>query len=86
MDIDVMKIAELACLEISEGEKESFQNEMREIAEMVSDLPPMEDKGFMPEPMELMEDVPGTSGLLVNELLRNAPDAQNGCFAVPRTV
>lgn len=86
MDINVRKIAELASLDISDADIQRFERDMKEIAEMVSELPELEENSFIPQPMELRSDIAEESAFSREELMNNAPEAVKSCFAVPRTV
>lgn len=85
---DVENIAQLACLELTEGEKEQFRAQLSEVLDYVdhlqgldtSEIPPT--SSVLPARSTLRPDVP-RQGLPVDELLRNAPDAQEDQFRVP---
>ncbi len=88
MKIDVKHIAGLARLRFSEEEFVQLETEMISLAEMVRELPEYEDDGSYSEQriMELRPDIPEKGKYCRDEILSNAPDAQSGCFAVPKTV
>lgn len=86
MEINVRRIAELASLEISEADIPRFERDMEEIAAMVSELPHIDGNGYAQTPMELRSDTVEEIKYSREELMRNAPEVVNGCFAVPRTV
>ena len=86
MEINVKKIAELASLDISDDDIQRFERDMEKIAAMVSELPDIDGNGCTHTPMELRSDTLEGIHFTREELMRNAPEAVNGCFAVPRTV
>ena len=86
MDFDVRKIAALAALDINEADISRFQCDMEEIANMVSELPELDGITPIPDDMELRSDCVHSYPADLSELMKNAPKAVNGCFAVPRTV
>ena len=86
MEINVRKIAELASLDISDADTARFEREMKEIADMVSELPDIDGDSFVSAPMELRGDTVEECDIPREELIGNAPEAVKGCFAVPRTV
>lgn len=86
MDFDVRKIAALAALDINDADISRFQCDMEEIANMVSELPELDGETPIPDAMELRSDCVQSYPADRSELMKNAPKAVNGCFAVPRTV
>ncbi|MDR2656000.1 MAG: Asp-tRNA(Asn)/Glu-tRNA(Gln) amidotransferase subunit GatC [Oscillospiraceae bacterium] len=86
--IDVKKIARLSRLLIDNSEAEHFQREMENIIAMVERLPDTSDIVLRLNPedkMELRADKTGPS-LKRDELLKNAPQSEAGCFVVPKVV
>jgi aspartyl-tRNA(Asn)/glutamyl-tRNA(Gln) amidotransferase subunit C len=85
---EVEHIANLARLELSEEEKERYREQLSAILEHVkrlqsldtSDIPPT--SGVQPERAGLRADEP-RPGLLLADLLRNAPDHEDRQFRVP---
>jgi aspartyl-tRNA(Asn)/glutamyl-tRNA(Gln) amidotransferase subunit C len=86
MKINVRRIAELASLDISEADIPRFERDMEEIAAMVSELPHIDGNGSAQTTMKLRSDTVEEIKYSREELMRNAPEVVNGCFAVPRTV
>ena len=85
--INLDKIAALSALRIEPDERAALENDMAEIVEMVSGLPeylgnPLYESE---EAMELRSDSVKRS-CSAEELMANAPETVNGCFAVPKTV
>jgi len=88
MKIDIMHIAKLARLKISEDEVAKFEGEMQDIIQMVEKIPELHDdyQDVDPaHPMELRKDEIRPS-VKREELLSNAPLVQAGCVVVPKTV
>ena len=86
MDINIRKIAELSALEIEESQYSVFEKQFKEIVNMVSELPVYNDGTIMPDVMELRDDQHFKSDIAQKELLKNAAETFNSCFAVPKTV
>jgi aspartyl-tRNA(Asn)/glutamyl-tRNA(Gln) amidotransferase subunit C len=94
MSIDsdtVERLAELAKLEVSEGDIEELRDELSSILEYVERLEELDLEGveatthaadFAPE---LRED-DSSEGLTVSEALSNAPEAEESQFKVPKVV
>lgn len=86
MEIDIKHIAELAFLDISEDQADSIAEDLCGIIGMMSELPEYYEGEIISEGMELREDTVIPSELTPEELMSNAPQVSEGCFAVPRTV
>lgn len=86
MEIDIKRIAELAALEIPDEKFAEFEKDFSEIVNMVSELPEYSEEDILPAPMELREDITEECSISREELMKNAHETVNGCFAVPRTV
>ena len=78
-------MAKLASLRVSEEETVHLEEQMSKIAEMASNLPELGDLQISMQPMHLREDVVLDS-YDQNELLKNAPQTENGCFVVPKVI
>lgn len=88
MKVDIMKLAKLSKLAMSQEEAPKFEAEMQSIIEMVEKLPTITGEGLQPDPkdsMELRKDVIKPS-LKREALLKNAPQTQAGCIVVPKVV
>ena len=85
MKIDIQHLAKLASLRVSEEETLRLEEQMSKIAEMASNLPELGDLQISMQPMHLREDVVLNS-YDQNELLKNAPQTENGCFVVPKVI
>lgn len=87
----VEHVALLARLELSEEDKERYTHELNQILEHFEALQKLDTDNVPPTshaiPMTnvLREDVVRPS-FPREEVLRNAPDAAEGCFRVPRVV
>ena len=89
---DVLRIAELARLELSAGELELFTRQLGDILTYVEQIRALDTSGVAPTSQVLnrpvdRDDVPGPT-LSRAELLGNAPDAamEAGMFKVPRVI
>ncbi len=88
MKVDVLRLAKLSRLKLSEDEVVKYEKEMEAIINMVADLPDIsgEASGLdANNPMELREDVIKPS-LKREDILKNAPQTQAGCIVVPKVV
>lgn len=85
MKIDIQHLAKLASLRVSEEETLRLEEQMSKIAEMASNLPELGNLQIQMQPMHLREDVVLDS-YDQNELLKNAPQTENGCFVVPKVI
>lgn len=88
---DVARIAELARLEIPEGEVERTCRELSAVLEFVAtldrlDLSGLEPTTFAPTGVPLRADVPDGRTLEAGTALANAPSAEHGYFLVPPVV
>jgi len=85
---EVEHIANLARLELTDEEKAHYREQLSAILDYFSqlrelntaDIPPT--SSVLPQRSALREDQP-RPGLSLEELLRNAPDAEAGQFRVP---
>lgn len=88
---EVLKVAKLSMLEFKESEVMNLQNELNDILEFVSKLDEANVEGI--EPMTQVNDIYNSfredeivEPLTKEEAIKNAPDAVEGTFSVPRTV
>jgi aspartyl-tRNA(Asn)/glutamyl-tRNA(Gln) amidotransferase subunit C len=85
---DVLHVARLARLELSDAEVERFQEQLSAILEAVSKVQELDLSDVPPtsHPLDVVnvwrEDEPRPS-LSVEEALANAPDSEDGLFRVP---
>ncbi len=88
---NVEHIANLARLEVSEEEKNSFTREIGSILEYIEQLNEVGTEGveptafMVPEHDPLREDVENKS-LTAEKTLHNSPSAKNGFFTVPKVI
>ena len=89
---DVVRIAELARLELSGDELELFTRQLGDILTYVEQIRALDTTGVAPTSQVLnrpvdRDDVPGPT-LSRGDLLGNAPDAatESGLFKVPRVI
>lgn len=88
MKVDVLRLAQLSRLKLSDDEVKKYEKEMEAIINMVADLPEISGEALGVDagnPMELREDVVKPS-LKREEILKNAPQTQAGCIVVPKVV
>lgn len=88
MKVDVLRLAQLSRLKLSDDEVKKYEKEMEAIINMVADLPEISGEALgvdASNPMELREDVVKPS-LKREEILKNAPQTQAGCIVVPKVV
>jgi len=88
---DVIKVAKLAKISLSEEEVQIFSVQLPKIIEFVEKLEELDTSDVLPfyelinKEAPLREDVP-KPGLTNEEALANAPQKENGFFVVPRVV
>ncbi|MEF9852497.1 MAG: Asp-tRNA(Asn)/Glu-tRNA(Gln) amidotransferase subunit GatC [Hydrogenoanaerobacterium sp.] len=88
MKIDIMHIAKLARLKITEDEAAKFEGQMQDIIGMVETMPELTSDYTdvdSSRPMELRQDIIMPS-VKREELLACAPAVQAGCVVVPNTL
>lgn len=88
MSIDIRHIAKLARLKIDDSQIEKIESQMQSIVDMVENLPDTDQDLVLDSnnPMELRQDIAVQNKFTRNELVKNAPQVQAGCFVVPKTV
>lgn len=88
---EVLHVAKLARLNLSEEETEKLRSDMESIIEFANTLNELDTEGVLPtahaRPMSnaFREDVIKES-YQRDEMLKNAPEAEDGGFAVPKVV
>ncbi|HHL39455.1 MAG TPA: Asp-tRNA(Asn)/Glu-tRNA(Gln) amidotransferase subunit GatC [Deltaproteobacteria bacterium] len=88
---DVEHVAELARLELTDGEKRLYASQLQRILEYVEKLSAVETDGVeptfstVPGPQRLREDRVEPS-LERAKALENGPDCEGGTFRVPRII
>lgn len=89
---DMLKLANLARLEITEDELIEFLDELNSILEYVKQLQTVDTEGLEPKNQvtDLVnvtrEDVPKDYGYSLTELMRNIPDKKDGLIKVKRMI
>lgn len=89
MEIDVKHLAKLSTIKIDDNELEKFEQDMKNIVEMVQGLPKIDGDliALDPQnPMTLREDKLSETKFSRDEILANAPDVIAGCVVVPKTL
>lgn len=89
VDIDIAKVANLARLALSDEDLATYQSQLSDILEHAERVQALPTEGVEPtsHPLSMVngfrpdEIVPSLDR---NEVLREAPDAENGQFRVPR--
>ena len=88
---EILHVAKLARLNLSEEETEKLQSDMESIIEFANTLNELDTEGVVPtahaRPMSnaFREDVIKES-YDREEMLKNAPESEDGGFAVPKVV
>jgi len=85
---EVEYIANLARLQLSEAEKSSFREQLSAILEYAASLQNLDTTGIPPtssvlQSLSMLRRDEPRPGLTTEEVLRNAPEAENGQFRVP---
>ena len=88
---EILAIAKLARINLSEEEVTQYQGELNNILDWVDQLQKVDTDGVpqftsVNERKLPMRDDVVTEGNLQQEVLANAPDSQYGCFVVPKMV
>ena len=84
MDID--HLANLSALEISEEQKATFEKEFERtmgLVEKINNAEVTNEIEYEPIDVSELRDDVAEVGLTQEEVLTNAPDKKQGCFAVP---
>ncbi|MBI5826592.1 MAG: Asp-tRNA(Asn)/Glu-tRNA(Gln) amidotransferase subunit GatC [Deltaproteobacteria bacterium] len=88
---DVLHVAELARLALSEEEMELYTRQLQRILNYVEKLSELDTRGVVPTtytvPLAhaMREDVTAPS-IPQEEALQNAPEKDRGCFKVPQVI
>ena len=87
----VAKIANLARIEVSEDELESTVGELNNILDWVEQLSEVDTDGVAAMTSVVAADLPRredkvTDGGYRDKILKNAPQAEHGFFAVPKVI
>ena len=85
------KVAKLARIKVAEDQLPALAQEFSNILTFIEQLNAVDVDGVEPmvsvTPMRLKRRVDGvTDGAMQDKVLRNAPDAREGFFAVPKVV
>ncbi|MFB6351549.1 MAG: Asp-tRNA(Asn)/Glu-tRNA(Gln) amidotransferase subunit GatC [Bradymonadaceae bacterium] len=88
---DVRHIAKLARIELEDDEIEQFQSELADIIEYVDKLEELETEDVEPTTHAILDEMVGredetVEGLPREDVLKNAPDEDEGQFRVPKVV
>jgi aspartyl-tRNA(Asn)/glutamyl-tRNA(Gln) amidotransferase subunit C len=92
---DIDRLAQLARLELSSSEREHMLTDLNAFFAVVEQMRAVDTAGVAPlaHPLATVQDVPlrlrddvVTAGDIRDAALRNAPDAQDGLFLVPKVV
>jgi len=88
MQIDIERIAKLARLRLDEAEKRRYAAQLAAFADAAARLPALDGEAPAPDGADAAALRPDRAepSLDARELLSNAPQAADGCFAVPRAV
>jgi aspartyl-tRNA(Asn)/glutamyl-tRNA(Gln) amidotransferase subunit C len=92
---DVLRVAELAYLDLSETELDSYRKQIDEILEYIGKLDELDTSGVEPMAQVLSNDQLADATLredlvvpsaVAEEVLKQAPDPQPPYFRVPRVI
>jgi aspartyl-tRNA(Asn)/glutamyl-tRNA(Gln) amidotransferase subunit C len=92
---DVVRVAELAYLELSEAELETYQKQVDDILEYIGKLNELDTSGVEPMAQVLSDDQTADATLredvvvpcdVAPEILRQAPDPEGIYFRVPKVI
>jgi len=88
---DVMHVAELARLALTEKETDIYTAQLQRILSHVEKLSELDTKGVEPTvhatpPREILRNDAVTGSLNSEEALKNAPLRDRGCFKVPKII
>jgi aspartyl-tRNA(Asn)/glutamyl-tRNA(Gln) amidotransferase subunit C len=92
---DVVRVAELAYLELSEAELETYRKQVDDILEYIGKLNELDTSGVEPMAQVLSDDQSADATLredvvvdcdLGPEVMRGAPDADGIYFRVPKVI
>lgn len=86
---EVERVAKLARLEITEGEKDAFSKQLSSILTYIEELKSWDTTGIEPtatvlEQTNVLREDRAQPSLPVEQALMNAPDSDGGYFRVPR--
>jgi aspartyl-tRNA(Asn)/glutamyl-tRNA(Gln) amidotransferase subunit C len=87
----ILKIAKLGRLKLSDAEVENFTGQLGSILEFVDQLDKVDTKGveptcFMEPPHDPLRDDVEKPSLTSEALLQNGPSVKKGFFAVPKVI
>lgn len=87
----ILKIAKLGKLKLSETEIENFTGQLGSILDFVEQLNKVDTRGveptcFMEPPHDPLRDDVEKPSLTPGEILQNAPKVKNNFFAVPKVI
>ena len=92
---DVERVAQLAYLELSEEELETYRAQIDEILEYIGKLNELDTASVQPMAQVLADDQTADATLredvvvpctVAEEVLKQAPDAEGGYFRVPKVI
>lgn len=88
---DIIKIAKLARIELKAEEIPHFSKELSQILSLAADLQNVDTKGIaqMTSVSEMklpMRADQVTDGNIVDDIVKNAPASEFGCFMVPKVI
>ena len=91
MKIDIEKVARLARLELSEGERETFGNQMEQILTYMEQLNRLDTTGVEPTShaipiYNIFREDEVKPSIPQEEVLAIGPDEEDGHFKVPRII
>jgi aspartyl-tRNA(Asn)/glutamyl-tRNA(Gln) amidotransferase subunit C len=90
MSVNVETLAKLSRIALEQGDHEKVTRKVEQVLEHFNHLRQVNTEGVTPffhsnPEMELREDIP-EAPIPVEELIKNAPDAFENCFRIPKVV
>lgn len=90
-DKDVLKIAKLARIRIAPEDVAHYQKEINGILKWIEQLSEVNTDGVAPLASVSEQTLPWradvvTDGGIQQQIIKNAPNASYGCFAVPKVI
>lgn len=88
---DILRIAKLGCIELTQEQTDVVQNELNDIFKMIERIRAVDTTGIEPMPnphdgVERLRDDKVTEPNNREENMKNAPEPEEGYFLVPQVI
>lgn len=88
---DILRIAKLGCIELTQEQTDVVQNELNDIFKMIERIRAVDTTGIEPMPnphdgVERLRDDKVTEPNNREENMKNAPEQEEGYFLVPQVI